>query len=70
MLQVGHPPGPQPTPVRTITADYGYFVSIDFRDYFRIEPPSNEEKCDYDYLEVALSVSLTDMFLSTIPEPT
>jgi hypothetical protein len=37
---------------RTITADYGYFVRIDFRDEFRIEPASNEGNCDYDYLEV------------------
>ena len=37
---------------RTITADYGYFVRIDFRDFFRIEPASNEGNCDYDYLEV------------------
>ena len=37
---------------RTISADYGYFVRVDFRDYFNIEPPSNEGNCDYDYLEV------------------
>ena len=37
---------------RTITADYGYFVRVDFRDYFNIEPPTNEGNCDYDYLEV------------------
>lgn len=37
---------------RTITADFGYFVRIDFRDAFRIEPPSNEGNCDYDYLEI------------------
>ena len=37
---------------RTISADYGYFVRVDFRDFFRIEPPSNEGRCDYDYLEV------------------
>jgi len=37
---------------RTITTDYGYFVRIDFRNFFRIEPPSNEGKCDYDYLEI------------------
>jgi len=37
---------------RTISADYGYFVRVDFRDYFNIEPPSNEGNCDYDYLEI------------------
>ena len=38
---------------RVIVAEYGYFVRLDFRDSFRIEPPSNEGKCDYDYLEVS-----------------
>ena len=37
---------------RVITAEYGYFVRIDFRDMFRIEPASNDGKCAYDYLEV------------------
>ena len=37
---------------RTISADYGDFVRADFRDYFNIEPPTNEGNCDYDYLEV------------------
>jgi len=37
---------------RTISADYGYFVRVDFRDYFNIEPPTNEGSCDYDYLEI------------------
>jgi len=37
---------------RTLNADYGYFVRVDFRDSFHIEPPSNELKCDYDYLEI------------------
>ena len=37
---------------RTISADYGYFVKVDFRDFFHIEPPTNEGNCDYDYLEV------------------
>lgn len=37
---------------RTITADIGYFVRIDFRDMFRIEPPGTDSKCDYDYLEI------------------
>ena len=41
---------------RTISADYGYFVRVDFRDYFNIEPPSNEGNCDYDYLEVGRDV--------------
>ena len=40
---------------RTISADYGYFVRVDFRDYFNIEPPTNEGNCDYDYLEVGQS---------------
>ena len=39
-------------PCRVITAEYGYFVRIDFRDLFRIEPASNDGKCAYDYLEV------------------
>ena len=38
---------------RTISADYGYFVRVDFRDSFYIEPPTNEGNCDYDYLEVS-----------------
>ena len=38
---------------RTISADYGYFVRVDFRDFFHIEPPTNEGNCDYDYLEVS-----------------
>ena len=38
---------------RTITAEYGHFVRVDFRDFFHIEPPSNEGNCDYDYLEVS-----------------
>lgn len=37
---------------KVIVAEYGYFVRLDFRDFFRIEPPSNEGKCDYDYLEI------------------
>ena len=37
---------------RTITADHGYFVRIDFRDIFNVEPASNEGNCDYDYLEI------------------
>ena len=37
---------------RTITAEFGYFVRIDFRDVFRIEPPNNEGICEYDYLEI------------------
>lgn len=39
---------------RSITADYGYFVRIDFRDYFHIEPPPNGGECnkDGDYLEI------------------
>ncbi len=37
---------------RTLTADFGYFIRVDFRDGFKIEPPSNEGRCDYDYLEI------------------
>jgi len=37
---------------RTISADYGYFVRLDFRDYFHIEPPSNDGECKYDFLEI------------------
>ena len=37
---------------RTISADYGYFVRVDFRDFFKIEPETNAGSCDYDYLEV------------------
>ena len=29
-----------------------YFVRVDFRDYFHIEPPTEGGNCDYDYLEV------------------
>ena len=37
---------------RIITADIGYFVRIDFRDMFHLEPESNTKSCDYDYLEI------------------
>jgi hypothetical protein len=37
---------------RIITADIGYFVRIDFRDMFRIEPPNTAGVCEYDYLEI------------------
>jgi len=40
------------TCTKVITAEYGYFVRIDFRDMFRIEPASNDGKCAYDYLEI------------------
>ncbi len=43
---------PQMDCTRTITADMGYFVRIDFRDVFRVEPPSTAGTCDYDYLEI------------------
>ena len=33
-------------------ANLVYFFRVDFRDYFNIEPPTNEGNCDYDYLEV------------------
>ena len=48
--------------VKTITADYGYFVRVDFREYFNIEPATNEGNCDYDYLEVSrLSISFFEL---------
>ena len=37
---------------KTITAEFGNFVRIDFRDVFRIEPANNEGVCEYDYLEI------------------
>lgn len=37
---------------KTITAEFGSFVRIDFRDMFRIEPANNEGSCEYDYLEI------------------
>jgi len=37
---------------RSICAEYGYFVRIDFRDIFSIEPSGNDQSCDSDYLEV------------------
>ena len=46
---------------RTISADYGYFVRVDFRDYFNIEPPTNEGNCDYDYLEVSLDWKILEL---------
>ena len=48
----GHEYPTEITCFRTITADHGYFVRIDFRDRFNVEPPSNEGNCDYDYLEI------------------
>ena len=48
---------------RTITADYGYFVRIDFRDYFNIEPPTNEGNCDYDFLEVSKNIRIFEGIL-------
>ncbi len=52
---------------RTITADFGYFVRIDFRDAFRIEPPSNEGNCDYDYL-VSMLQNIFPSSLTTRPD--
>ena len=48
----GHEYPEEITCFRTITADHGYFVRIDFRDMFNVEPPSNEGDCKYDYLEI------------------
>lgn len=50
--QYGHEYPKDLTCFRTITSDHGYFVRIDFRDLFNVEPPSNEGNCDYDYLEI------------------
>jgi len=47
---VNYPPGIKC--FRTISADYGYFVRLDFRDFFNVEPPSKDEPCEYDYLEI------------------
>jgi len=43
---------PDITCFRTITASVGHFVRMDFRDVFKIEPPSSGGKCEYDYLEI------------------
>ena len=45
-----------------------YFVRVDFRDYFNIEPPTNEGNCDYDYLEVRcfILVSVSTSLLEQI----
>ena len=51
---------------RTITADYGYFVRIDFRDYFNIEPPTNEGNCDYDFLEVSKNIRIFEGILQCL----
>ena len=42
-------------------ANHGYFVRVDFRDYFNIEPPTNEGNCDYDYLEVRCFILVTSL---------
>ena len=41
------------------SANLGYFVRVDFRDYFNIEPPTNEGNCDYDYLEVSIVATVS-----------
>ena len=43
------------------SANLGYFVRVDFRDYFNIEPPTNEGNCDYDYLEVRCFILVTSL---------
>lgn len=35
--------------VLQLEAEHGYFIRIDFRDYFHLEPSA---KCEYDFLEV------------------
>ena len=42
-------------------ANLGYFARVDFRDYFNIEPPTNEGNCDYDYLEVRCFILVTSL---------
>ena len=37
-----------------------YFVRVDFRDYFHIEPPTEGGHCDYDYLEVRVYLTTID----------
>ena len=49
------------------SANLGYFVRVDFRDYFNIEPPTNEGNCDYDYLEVRCFILVTVTSVSTAP---
>ena len=50
----GHPGDypPDITCFRTLTADIGYFVRVDFRDMFKLEPKSTDGMCEYDYLEI------------------
>ena len=43
------------------SAKLEYFVRVDFRDYFNIEPPTNEGNCDYDYLEVRCFILVTSL---------
>ena len=43
------------------SANLEYFVRVDFRDYFNIEPPTNEGNCDYDYLEVRCFILVTSL---------
>jgi len=45
-----YPPGISCSKI--ITAEPDHFVRVDFRDFFHVEPPSNEGACEYDYLEV------------------
>jgi len=47
---LNYPPGISCS--KTITAERDHFVRVDFRDFFNVEPPSSEGKCEYDYLEV------------------
>ena len=47
------------------SADFGHFVRVDFRDYFDIEPATNEGNCDYDYLEVSVAYCLPGPHLNS-----
>jgi len=37
---------------RVLTAPKGYFVQLDFREAFHMEPPDTNGECLYDYLEI------------------
>ena len=49
------------------SANLGHFVRVDFRDYFNIEPPTNEGNCDYDYLEVSSFILVSVATVSSAP---
>lgn len=41
--------GTYPLPFVCITAEFGYIIRVDFRDYFEMEPSDN---CENDFLEI------------------